>query len=69
MLDKTNGSTYFSMFEMLNAWQFEADKLKRGEITKEEYNDWRYNDPRIEAERIKTQLDARRAERNAEPIE
>lgn len=68
-LDKTNGSTYISMFDMLNAWQHEAEKLKRGEITKQEYDNWRYNYPRIKAERLKAGLDARRAEKNAEPTE
>lgn len=62
-LDKTNGSSYLSMFDMFNAWQHEAEKLKRGEITKEEYDDWRYNYPRIEAERLKAQLDTRRSEK------
>lgn len=65
-LDKTNGSTYLSMFDMLNTWQHEAEKLKRGEITKQEYDDWRYNYPRIEAERTKMVLDARRAEKDKE---
>lgn len=59
-LDKTNGSTYLSMLDMLNAWQHEADKLKAGTITKEEYNTWRYNYPCIEAERFKAELDAKR---------
>jgi transcriptional regulator with XRE-family HTH domain len=68
-LDKTNGSTYLSMFDMFNAWQHEAEKLKAGTITKEEYDHWRYNYPRIEAERLKAELDARRAEKNAEPTE
>lgn len=68
-LDKTNGSTYLSMFDMLNAWQHEAEKLKRGEITKQEYDDWRYNYPRIKVEWLKTELDALRAEKNAEPTE
>jgi hypothetical protein len=68
-LDKANGSTYLSMFDMLIAWQDEAEKLKRGEITKQEYDDWRYNYPRIKAERLKTELDALRAEKNAEPTE
>ena len=67
-LDKTNG-TYLSMFDMFSSWQQEAEKLKRGEITKEEYDDWRYNYPRIQAERFKAQLDARRAEKNAEPTD
>lgn len=68
-LDKTNGSTYLSMFDMLSAWQHEAEKLNHGEITKQEYDDWRYNYPRIKAERLKAELDAHRAEKNAEPTE
>ena len=61
-LDKTNGSTYLSMFDMFNAWQHEADKLRASTITKEEYDTWRYNYPRIEAERFKAELDAKRTE-------
>jgi transcriptional regulator with XRE-family HTH domain len=48
-LDKTKNSTYLSMFEMFNAWQQESAKLKAGEITKDEYDDWRYNFPKSEA--------------------
>lgn len=59
-LDKTKGSTYLSMFDMFNTWQHEAEKLKAGTITKEEYDTWRYNYPRIEAERFKAELDAKR---------
>jgi len=33
-----------------------------GEITKDEYDDWRYNYPRIEAERTRERLDDLRAE-------
>ncbi len=44
-LDKTRESTYLSMFDMLSAWQHEAEKLKAGTITKEEYDTWRYNYP------------------------
>ena len=61
-LDKTNGSTYLSMFNMLNAWQHEAEKFRAGTITKEEYDTWRYNYPRIEAERFRAELDAKRTE-------
>ena len=50
-----------TMFDMFAAWQREAVKLEAGEITKEEYDTWRYNYPRIEAERTKAALDARRA--------
>ena len=62
-LDKTNGSTYLSIFDMFNAWQHEAEKLKAGTITKEEYDTWRYNYPRIAAERFKAKLDAKRTKR------
>lgn len=60
-LDKSKGMTYVGMFDMFMAWQKEAEKLKAGEITKEEYDYWRYNYPRIEAERFKADIDALRA--------
>ena len=44
-LDKGMGTNYISMFEMFSAWQEQAEKLKNGEITKEEYDNWRYNYP------------------------
>ena len=45
-LDKSKGMTYVSMFDIFNAWRKESDKLKSGEITKDEYNAWRYNYPK-----------------------
>lgn len=62
-LDKFNSPSFTTMFDMFSKWQKEYDKFKRGEITKDEYDDWRYNYPRIEAERTKTALDARRMEK------
>lgn len=44
-LDKGMGTNYITMFEMFSAWQEQAGKLKNGEITKEEYDHWRYNYP------------------------
>jgi len=35
--------TYVSMFDMFHVWRQEAEKLRNGEITKEEYDAWRYN--------------------------
>lgn len=61
-LDKSRGTSYLNMFEMFNSWQKEFNKLKSGEITKDEYDDWRYNYPRIEAERTRERLDDLRAE-------
>ena len=45
-LDKSKGITYLSMFDMFHAWQEQAKKLKSGEITQEEYDQWRYNYPK-----------------------
>ena len=45
------------MFEMLNSWQMEYEKFQNGEITKEEYDYWRYNYPKVEAERFKQDID------------
>ena len=44
-LDKSAGTTYSSMFDMFHAWQEQAAKLERGEITKEDYDQWRYKYP------------------------
>jgi len=44
-LDKFKGITYLSMFDIFSAWYEMSVKLKSGEITKEEYDDWRYNYP------------------------
>ena len=51
------------MFDIFNAWSNEAEKLKSGEITEDEYNTWRYNYPKAEAERTKERLDAKREEK------
>ena len=39
------GTNYLKMFDMFSAWQEQAEKFKNGEITKEEYDNWRYNYP------------------------
>ena len=45
-LDNGMGANYITMFEMFTAWKEQAEKLKNGEITKEEYDNWRYNYPK-----------------------
>lgn len=47
-LDKTNGKTYDEMSQMLFAWLEQAKKLEAGEITKEEYDQWRYRYPEFD---------------------
>ena len=51
-LDKSTGMTYVGMFSMLNAWRKEAAKLEAGEITKEEYDRWRYRYPEFDTTQI-----------------
>ena len=47
-LDKGMGANYATMFDMFYAWNEQAEKLKSGEITKEEYDHWRYNYPKYD---------------------
>lgn len=47
-LDKTNGKAYDEMSQMLFAWLEQAKKLEAGEITKEEYDQWRYRYPEFD---------------------
>lgn len=46
-LDKSS-KAYVGMSQMFDAWQEQAAKLKAGEITKEEYDTWRYNYPKFD---------------------
>lgn len=42
-LDKDNGTEYLTMLKMFTEWQTKAEQFRNGEITEEEYNNWRYN--------------------------
>ena len=42
-LDKDNGTEYLTMLKMFTEWQTKAEQFRSGEITEEEYNNWRYN--------------------------
>lgn len=64
-LDRSRGLTYSSMFEVLSKWANEAKKLEAGEITREEYDHWRYTYPKVEAQRTRDELDALRKARQA----
>lgn len=55
-----NHPNYHSIFEHLNSWNKEAEKLKSGEITEEDYNTWRYTYPEVEAQRFRDAMDAAR---------
>ena len=47
-LDKSKGMTYVGVLEMLTAWHEQAAKLEAGEITKEQYDQWRYRYPEFD---------------------
>ena len=47
-LDKSKGRTYDEMLKMLTAWHEQAAKLEAGEITKEQYDQWRYRYPEFD---------------------
>jgi len=55
-LDK-NDKAFHSLHSRFLEWKKEAAKLKFGEITKEEYDVWRYSYPRIEVERAEAEVD------------
>lgn len=45
-IDKSKGFTSANMFEMLYAWQQQRAKYEAGELSDEEYNQWRYTYPK-----------------------
>ena len=68
-LDKRLGMTYVSMLDMFSAWRQEAAKLERGEITKDEYDHWRYTYPQVQAERTKAAMDRLREQKKEQSAE
>ena len=59
-LDKDKGTSYISLLERFTAWQKEAEKYRNGEISKEEYDRWRYTYPEAEVQRTRDALDKMR---------
>ena len=59
-LDKSRGTASVTLLEDLSAWQKAAEKYRNGEITKEEYDAWRYTYPEYKAKRTRAELDALR---------
>lgn len=47
-LEKTRGTEYQNLFELLSSWHQAAAKLEAGEITREEYDQWRYRYPKFD---------------------
>lgn len=48
-VDSPKGKDAVELHEMLSAWAEQSRKLKSGEITQEEYDDWRYYYPKHDA--------------------
>ena len=63
-LDKNRGTSYISLLERFTAWQKEAENYRNGEISKEEYDLWRYTYPEVEVQRTRDELDKIRKEKN-----
>ena len=42
------GTNYITMLDMFSTWQEQSEKFKNGEITKKEYDQWRYNYPQYD---------------------
>jgi len=47
-LDKSVTASGSTLFNMLQSWQAQSAKLEAGEITREEYDEWRYKYPELE---------------------
>ena len=49
-LDSHRGNSNAFLFDFFAAWQKQAELFKNGEISKEEYDRWRYNYPKFDAD-------------------
>lgn len=56
-LSKNKKNTYLSMFDMFFAWNEVSKKFKDEQISKEEYDNWRYNYPKGTIEDSKVMLE------------
>ena len=61
--------TYVSMLDMFSAWRQEAAKLERGEITRDEYDHWRYTYPQVQAECTRAAMDRLREKKKEQSDE
>ena len=63
-LDRQSKS-YPQMFDLFYSWNRITQKLRRGEITKDEYDEWRYHYPKLESERFRNEVLALRQEKSS----
>lgn len=50
-IDLTNGNQAIELHQMMCAWKAQAMKLAQGEITREQYDQWRYHYPEFDTTR------------------
>jgi len=55
-LDKSKGNTYVHMFDLLHSWNVQRQMLAAGEITKEQYDEWRYHYPEMDTTRLRAKV-------------
>ena len=48
-VDPCKGKDAAELYEMLNAWAKQAEKYHNGDISREDYDKWRYNYPKYDA--------------------
>lgn len=60
-LNRETGTTYTSMFERFSDWQEKAEQYRNGEISKDEYDEWRYNYPKVKVQCTNNILDSLRS--------
>ena len=65
-LDKSTGMDYVELYDMLYQWFQQEQKLQSGEITKDQYDQWRYTYPKMAVERTRRERAALREKRKAE---
>ena len=55
-LDKSKGVTYLQMFDQFHAWNEQQQKLKSGEISKDQYDEWRYHYPELDNTQLRAKV-------------
>lgn len=55
-VNKDKGRDAHELLKMLYAWKEQADKLSAGEISREEYDNWRYHYPKFDMTQIRAKV-------------
>lgn len=63
-INRQNGPTFSKMTSLLEPWEEMAQKYRNGEISREDYDQWRYRYPRSEAKRNESERRAMKEDNN-----